>query len=81
MSYTHPRAALGATPKSKSSRYALMGLASVGVVGYYLSHKNPWVAGLYSVIAVGYFATAKDYEEEAKTVAPPKAILIPEISS
>jgi hypothetical protein len=57
-----------------------MGLASVGVVGYYWSHKNPWVAGLYSVIAFGYFATAKDYDKEAKEAALVKGTPLPEVS-
>ena len=60
---------LGATPEAKSSRYAWMGLASVGVVGYYWKHNNPWVAGLYSVIAFGYFATSQDYKKEATAIA------------
>jgi hypothetical protein len=54
---------LGATDAEKQRRYGGMGIAATGVVLYYLSHKNYLVAGLYSAIAAGYYASSSDYKE------------------
>lgn len=56
---------LGATDAEKELRYARMGVAASGVVLYYLTHKNYVVAGLYSAIAAGYFASSGDYKKDA----------------
>jgi hypothetical protein len=55
--------ALGATDAQKERRYGRMGIAASGVVLYYLTHRNYLVAGLYSAIAAGYFASAADYKK------------------
>jgi hypothetical protein len=64
MSY-HAKHSLGATHAEKRRRYSGMGLAATGVVLYYFSHKNYLVAGLYSAIAAGYFASSADHKEES----------------
>jgi peptidoglycan hydrolase-like amidase len=73
MSY-HAKPALGATDAAKHRRYGRMGIAASGVVLYYLSHKNYLVAGLYSAIAAGYFASMSDYKEGEVTPLPTVAL-------
>jgi hypothetical protein len=70
MTYHTKYGSLGATDAEKQRRYGLMGMASVGVVLYYLSHKNYVVAGLYSAITAGYFASSADYRENKSPDAP-----------
>ena len=64
MAYVVPQQSLGATDAEKELRYARMGLAASGVVAYYLAHKNYLVAGLYTAIAAGYFASSSDYKKD-----------------
>ena len=64
--YIYPRrVTLGSSTAEKASRYSLMGLASIGVLWHYLDRKEYLLAGLYSIMTLGYFATASDYREEA----------------
>ena len=69
MSYTRRHKPLGATDAEKQRRYGLMGIAASGVVLYYATHKNYVVAGLYSAIAAGYFASSADYKPKPAALA------------
>jgi uncharacterized protein YjeT (DUF2065 family) len=70
LTYRRTHGALGATDEEKRRRYGGMGIAASGVVLYYLVHKNYLVAGLYSAIAAGYFASSADYKPALPSPLP-----------